>query len=60
MRYREEPARVKALARGLIAAYGKGAGAVALAIAATLIDNGLLDYAQIWQQVATLIGGGSG
>jgi hypothetical protein len=48
------------LAQNLIAAYGKDAGAVALAIAATLIDNGLLDYAQLWNQVAQLIGGGSG
>jgi hypothetical protein len=60
MRYREQAARTNSLAQNLIAAYGKDAGAVALAIAATLIDNGLLDYAQLWNQVAQLIGGGSG
>lgn len=56
---REKPARVNALAQGLIAAYGTRASAIALAIAATLIDNGLIDYAQLWQQVANLIGGSS-
>ena len=59
MRTLEESTRAKALARALIAAYGKGARMTALAIAATLIDNGLIDYAQLWQQVANLLGGSS-
>ena len=59
MRTLEESTRAKALAQGLIAAYGKGASVIALAIVATLIDNGLIDYAQLWQQVANLIGGNS-
>lgn len=59
MRYREEPARTRALARTLIERYGPRAGAVALAIAATLIDIGLQDYAQLWQQVAAIIGIGT-
>lgn len=59
MRIREDSTRAKALAQALIAAYGKGAGVTALAIAATLIDNGLIDYAQLWQQVANLLSGNS-
>jgi hypothetical protein len=62
MRYRDDPVRVHSLARWLVASYGKGAEAIALAVVATLIDNGQLDYAELWQQVArfvgTLIGGG--
>ena len=59
MRYRDETERTKKLAQTLIAAYVKDAGAVALAITTALIDSGLLDYAQLWNQVALLISGGS-
>lgn len=59
MHYREEPERTKTLAQMLVARYGTSAATTALAIAATLIDSGLLDYAQLWQNVATLLGGGS-
>jgi hypothetical protein len=55
MRYQEDLARVRRLARGLIASHGKGAEAIALAVVATLVDNGQLDYAALWQQVATLV-----
>lgn len=58
MRDRESPARVHGLARWLVARYGRQAAA----IAATLVDNGQIDYAQMWQQVArlasTLLGSG--
>ena len=56
MRYREDFARVRSLARWLIASHGKGAEAIALAIAATLIEQGQLDYAALWQQVASIVG----
>lgn len=55
MRYREDFARVRSLARWLIASHGKGAEAIALAIAATLLEQGQLDYAALWQQVASLV-----
>ena len=55
MRYREDLARVHSLARWLIASHGKGAEAIALAVVATLIDNGQLDYAALWQQVAGVV-----
>jgi hypothetical protein len=55
MRYREDLVRVRSLARWLIAAHGKGAEAIALAVVATLVDNGQLDYAALWQQVASLV-----
>ena len=56
MRYGGDFARVRSLARCLIASHGKGAEAIALAIAATLVEQGQFDYAALWQQVATLIG----
>jgi hypothetical protein len=56
MRYREDLARVRCLARWLVACHGKRAEAIALAVVATLVDNGQLDYAALWQQVATLVG----
>jgi hypothetical protein len=55
MRYREKPVRVSYLAQWLVASYGKGAEAVALAVAATLIDNGQVDYAEMWQQIARIV-----
>jgi len=55
MRYRWNLARVRSLARWLIASHGKGAEAIALAVVATLVDNGQLDYAALWQQVACLV-----
>jgi len=55
MRCREEFARVRSLARWLIASHGKGAEAIALAVAATLVEQGQLDYAALWQQVASLV-----
>lgn len=55
MRYREDFARVRSLARWLIASHDKGAEAVALAVAATLVEQGQLDYAALWQQVASLV-----
>jgi hypothetical protein len=55
MRLREHPARVRGLARGLIASHGKSAEAIALAVVATLVENGQLDYAALWQQVASLV-----
>ena len=55
MRYREKFPRVRSLARWLIASHGKGAEAIALAVVATLVDNGQLDYAALWQQVASLV-----
>jgi hypothetical protein len=55
MRSREDMARVPRLARWLIASHGKAAEATALAVVATLVDNGQLDYAALWQQVATLV-----
>ena len=55
MRYREDLARVRSLARWLIASHGKGAEAIALAVAATLVEQGQLDYAALWQQVASLV-----
>jgi hypothetical protein len=39
-----------------ISLFGKAAVAAALAVAATLIDHGLLDYAALWQQVAQVAG----
>ena len=56
MRYGDTPVRVRCLARWLIASYGKGAEAVALAVVATLVDTGQLDYAALWQQVASIVG----
>jgi hypothetical protein len=56
MRYREDLARVRSLARWLIASHGRSAEAIALAVVATLVDNGQHDYAALWQQVASLIG----
>ena len=55
MRYREDFARVRSLARWLIASHGKGAEAIALAVVATLVEQGQLDYAALWQQVASLV-----
>jgi mannose/fructose-specific phosphotransferase system component IIA len=55
MRYREDFARVRSLARWLIACHGKSAEAIALAIAATLVEQGQFDYAAVWQQVASLV-----
>jgi hypothetical protein len=55
MRYREDWARVRCLARWLVASHGKSAEAIALAVVATLVDNGQLDYAAFWQQVASLV-----
>jgi hypothetical protein len=55
MRYRENLARVCSLARWLIASHGKGAEAIALAVAATLVEQGQPDYAALWQQVASLV-----
>jgi len=55
MRYREKFPRVRSLARWLIASHGKGAEAIALAVAATLVEQGQLDYAALWQQVAFLV-----
>ena len=55
MRSRENPARVRNLARWLVASHGKGAGAIALAVVATLVDNGQLDYAALWLQVASAV-----
>jgi hypothetical protein len=55
MRYREDFARVHGLARWLIASHGKSAEAIALTVVATLVDNGQLDYAALWQQVASLV-----
>ena len=55
MRYRENFARVRSLARWLIASHGKRAEAIALAIAATLVEQGQLDYAALWQKVASLV-----
>ena len=63
MRYGDDPVRVRCLARWLVASHGKGAEAIALAVVATLVDTGQLDYAAMWQQVASivssLIGSGS-
>lgn len=56
MRYREDFARVRSLARWLIASHGKGAEAIALAVAATLVEQGQFDYAALWLQVASLVG----
>jgi hypothetical protein len=56
MRSRENFARVRRLARWLIAAHGKGAEAIALTVAATLVEQGQFDYAALWQQVASLVG----
>jgi hypothetical protein len=56
MRHREDFARVRRLARWLIASHGKGAEAVALTVAATLVEQGQFDYAALWQQVASLVG----
>lgn len=56
MRFGGDFARVRSLARWLIASHGKGAQAIALAIAATLVEQGQLDYAALWQQVASLVG----
>jgi hypothetical protein len=56
MRYREDFARVRSLARWLIASHGRGAEAIALAVAATLVEHGQLDYAALWLQVASLVG----
>jgi hypothetical protein len=42
MRYREDLARVRGLARWLIASHGKSAEAIALAVVATLANNGQL------------------
>ena len=56
MRSREDFARIRSLARWLIASHGRGAEAMALAVVATLIDNGQLDYAAFWLQVASLVG----
>ena len=55
MRYGDNPVRVRCLARGLVASHGKGAEAIALAVVATLVDTGQLDYAAMWQQVASLV-----
>lgn len=55
MRYREDMARVRGLARWLIASHGKGAEAIALAVVATLVDNGQLDYAALWLKVASIV-----
>ena len=55
MRYREDLARVRSLARWLIASHGKSAEAIALAVVATLVEQGQLDYAALWQQVASLV-----
>jgi hypothetical protein len=55
MRYREDLARVRGLARWLIASHGKSAEAIALAVVATLVDNGQLDYAALWLKVASLV-----
>lgn len=64
MRYREKPERVRRLAQSLVVTYGGNASAIALAIVATLIESGLGDYAELWQQVAssvtTLLGPGAG
>jgi hypothetical protein len=59
---RSEPARIRDLAQWLIASHGRAAQVVALAIVATLLDSGQIDYAQLWQQVAQIVGtvGGSG
>jgi len=56
MRSREDFARVRRLARWLIAAPGTGAEAIALTVAATLVEQGQFDYAALWQQVASLVG----
>ena len=55
MRYGDDPVRVRCLARWLVASHGKGAEAIALAVVATLVDTGQLDYAAMWQQVASLV-----
>jgi hypothetical protein len=55
MRYRENLARVRSLARWLIASHDKRAEAIALAVVATLVEQGQLDYAALWQQVASLV-----
>jgi hypothetical protein len=55
MRSRENLARVRSLARWLIASHGKGAEAIALAVTATLVEQGQLDYAALWLQVASLV-----
>lgn len=53
---RAESVRVRSLARCLISTYGKGAQGVALAVAATLLAQGQIDYAELWQQAAQFIG----
>lgn len=49
------PTRVRRLARTFIARYGKTAEIVALAAAATLLQSGQIEYAEIWQQVAAAV-----
>ena len=48
-------AHVRRLARSLIASHRKGALAVALATAAALLSMGQIEYAEVWQQVASAI-----
>jgi hypothetical protein len=49
------PARVRRLARTFVARYGRTAEIVALAAAATLLQCGQSEYAEIWQQVASTV-----
>jgi hypothetical protein len=52
---KENPTRVRRLARTFIARYGKAAEIVALAAATTLLQSGQVEYAEIWQQVASAV-----
>jgi hypothetical protein len=49
------PTRICRLAREIVAHYGKAAELVALATAATLMQCGQIEYAEVWQQVASTV-----
>lgn len=49
------PARVGRLAQAIVSRYGTAAEIVALATAATLLQCGQGEYAELWQQVASTV-----
>jgi hypothetical protein len=50
-----EVSRVRRLARALIANHGRMAEIVALATVSALVEGGQLEYAELWQQVASAV-----
>ena len=49
------PTRIGRLAADIIAHYGRTADLVALATAAALMQCGQIEYAELWQQVASTV-----